>query len=162
MKNEIKEITEIITRLQDCGRKRISPTEGVIVNNKDIATALVKAGYRKQSETVKEFAEKACNRMDNYGRVWSGGVIYLLKRVGLNFPTEIVQLSSCGITKTVITEGIDIEATIKEWRQQFCDYGKMIVFADAKLLDSIKQRTLISSKSVYELFYEMGVDIKTY
>ena len=59
MKNEIKEITEIITRLQDCGRKRISPTEGVIVNNKDIATALVKAGYRKQSETVKEFAEKA-------------------------------------------------------------------------------------------------------
>lgn len=47
MKNEIKEITAIITRLQDCGRKRISQTEGVIVNNKDIATALYKAGYRK-------------------------------------------------------------------------------------------------------------------
>ena len=58
MNNEIKEITAIITRLQDCGRKRISPTEGVIVNNKDIATALHKAGYRKQSDTVKEFAEK--------------------------------------------------------------------------------------------------------
>lgn len=67
MKNEIKEITEIITILQDCGRKRISRTEGVIVENKDIATALYEAGYRKQSETVKEFAEKACNRMDNYG-----------------------------------------------------------------------------------------------
>ena len=89
-------------------------------------------------------------------------MIYLLKRVGLNFPTEIVRLSSCGITNTVITQGIDIEQTVVEWRQQFCDYGKMIVFADAKLLDSIKQRTLISSKSVYELFYEMGVDIKTY
>ena len=56
---QIKEITEIITRLQGCGRKGISPTEAVIVHNKDIATALHEATYRKQGDTVKEFAEKA-------------------------------------------------------------------------------------------------------
>jgi hypothetical protein len=59
MNKEIKEITEIITRLQGCGRKGISPDCAVIVYNKDIATALYAAGYRKRSETVKEFAEKA-------------------------------------------------------------------------------------------------------
>ena len=75
MKNEIKEITEIITILQDCGRKRISRTEGVIVNNEDIATALYDAGYRKQIDTVKEFAnivisecehlQEHCEEMNN-------------------------------------------------------------------------------------------------
>lgn len=62
MKNEIKEITEIITILQDCGRKSISRTEGVIVENEDIATALYEAGYRKQIETVKEFAEEIMDK----------------------------------------------------------------------------------------------------
>ena len=33
----------------------------------DILEDVIKAGYRKQADVAREFAEKACNRMDNYG-----------------------------------------------------------------------------------------------
>jgi hypothetical protein len=51
MNKEIMEMAEVIRRArQELGSGLILPEE--------TATALFKAGYRKQSETVKEFAEK--------------------------------------------------------------------------------------------------------
>lgn len=72
MKNEIKKLAEEIYRA------------GVALDGSDfahksdhferLAGELYKAGYRKQSETVKEFAEKLLDKINNGG--WSEDNIY--------------------------------------------------------------------------------------
>lgn len=58
----IEKITEV---LKECYKTEVfKDSEESILQT---ATAIDKAGYRKQSDVAREFAEKACNRMDNYG-----------------------------------------------------------------------------------------------
>ena len=85
---------------------------------------------------------------------------YILKRVGFNNPTEIQRRDRIGNMTTVITHGLDIETTVKEWRDHFNKYDKFTVYVDVGLLSSIEQKTLISSHSVYELFCRQGIIFK--
>lgn len=90
--NNIEKITELIRKAQGCENQNCFDCEGIIkcvcdengeecsefIKAKNIATALDKQGYRKQSETVKEFAEKVKFGMAQFGYYFCGinGVEY--------------------------------------------------------------------------------------
>lgn len=83
--------------------------------------------------------------------------MYRLKRIGLNNITEIEEVRLGEIKRTVITKGLDVDTLVKEWRDAFYDYGKMVVLVEGELLRPMMQCTLSQSKSLEELFYERGV-----
>lgn len=83
---------------------------------------------------------------------------YTLKRLGLNNPTELEMIDCSGCKTKIITKRLSINDTVNEWRDCFLTYGKTFdVDVNFKLYNAMSQRTLISSKSVAELFYEQGV-----
>lgn len=87
--------------------------------------------------------------------------MYILKRIGLNNPTEIQKIREDGMPTTiVITKGLTIDELVQEWRDVFCDLEKMTVYADESIYNSINQRTKFGGLNVSQHLNNFGVFVK--
>lgn len=77
----------------------------------------------------------------------------IVEEIGLVRPTKVKYKD-----KTIITKGLDIKELCQYWKEEFGIYDDKIrlVFRDKKYYNGMKQRTLQTSKTVEELFYESG------
>lgn len=82
----------------------------------------------------------------------------ILKQYGLHNPTEIEYGD-----KILVTSQLDIKSTCDLWKWYFglkCYEIIPLYIERERDYNSMEQRTLASTKSVKELFYEQGFDIR--
>jgi len=91
---------------------------------------------------------------------------FVLRRLGLINPTELERQYNGKATSFCVTQGLNIEQTVKRWKEKFCGFGEtkefQIVYASPNLINSMSQRNSTGCKSVIEIFKEYGVIFKEY
>lgn len=78
----------------------------------------------------------------------------IAEHIGLNTPTKVI----CN-DRVLVTQLLDIATLVELWKWYYRipPFKKIVLKCETKLYNSLRQKTLLSNKSLMEIFSDNGV-----